>query len=57
MSNKMDYAIQESDDGSFFMLKSTTLYGGSNDICYFKDGKPYICKKDDDGSIIGKELQ
>ena len=57
MSNKMDYAIQESDDGSFFMLKSTTLYGGSNDICYFKDGKPYICKEGDDGTIIGKELQ
>ena len=57
MSNKMDYAIQESDDGSFFMLKSTTLYGGSNDICYFKDGKPYICKEGKDGTIIGKELQ
>lgn len=57
MSNKMDYAIQESDDGSFFMLKSTTLYGGSNDICYFKDGKPYICKEGDDGTITGKELQ
>lgn len=57
MSNKMDYAIQEADDGSFFMLKSTTLYGGSYDICYFKDGKPYICKEGDDGTITGKELQ
>lgn len=57
LNDKIDYAIQESDDGSFFLLKTISPYGGSINACYFKDGKPYICKKGDDGTITGKELQ
>lgn len=58
LNDDIDYAIKESDDGSFFLLKHISPpYGRSINACYFKDGKPYICKKDDDGSIIGKELQ
>ena len=57
LNDKIDYAIKESDDGKFFLLKTISPYGGSINACYFKDGKPYICKKDDDGTITGKELQ
>ena len=46
LNDKIDYAIKESDDGKFFLLKTISPYGGSINACYFKDGKPYICKKE-----------
>ncbi|MCD8319058.1 MAG: hypothetical protein LUC45_09635 [Paraprevotella sp.] len=54
MYNAIRYAVETSDDGSFFALKPLEH---SIEVCYFKDGKPFICKKGTDGNIAGKALQ
>lgn len=53
---RIQYAKSHSDDGTFFIL--TVLSPWRNmDVCYFKDGKPFVCKKNDEGELYGRIIK